>query len=88
MRRKKLLENTSDAFATEEQSTSTWNDLTLVQKDKYEREKLEYERYLKSEAYQVQQSEAQISERMDLDKGDQEVEETIKATKKKENKDH
>lgn len=58
VRRKKLLENTSDAFAAEEQSTATWNDMTLVQKDKYEREKLEYERYLKSEAYQVQQSEA------------------------------
>jgi hypothetical protein len=43
---------------------------------------------MRSEEYSVQQSENAVSERMDMDKQDQEVEETIKATKKKENKDH
>lgn len=88
VRRKKLLENTSHAYAPEDQSTAVWNDLDLVQKDRYERERLEYEKYMRSEEYSVQQSEAAVSERMDMDKQDQEVEETIKATKKKENKDH
>lgn len=45
IKRKKLLENTSDPFASEEQSSASWNDLKMVENAKRDRETQILERF-------------------------------------------
>jgi hypothetical protein len=45
IKRKKLLENSSDAFNPEDQTNFTWNDLNLVEKAKTDREKAAIEKF-------------------------------------------
>jgi len=48
IKRKRLLEETSDHYNAEDQVNTVWNDPTLLEKKKTEKERAEFERYSKN----------------------------------------
>lgn len=48
IKRKRLLEETSDHYNSEDQVNTVWNDPTLLERKQSERERIEFERYTKN----------------------------------------
>ncbi len=48
IKRKRLLEETSDHYNAEDQVNTVWNDPTLLERKQSERERIEFERYTKN----------------------------------------
>jgi hypothetical protein len=48
IKRKRLLEETSDHYNAEDQVNTVWNDPTLIERKQSERERIEFERYTKN----------------------------------------
>lgn len=89
IKRKKLLENTSDPFASEEQSSAQWNDLKLVENAKRDRETQILERFRRDRILEGEAGGSQdYSEKMNLSTTIEETEENVKASKKKEVREH
>lgn len=87
IKRKKLLENTSDPFASSDQPNAGWNDLQLVEQANKDREQKMLERFRRQRALEGQ-SGSDYSEKLNLSTTIEETEENVKLKKKKEVREH
>lgn len=78
----KLLENSSDHYSAADQTVSAWNNVDLITHEKERRAQAELDRYNKKMLLEM--SEADTSQ---MSMGDDEVEESAKAIKRKEMKE-
>ncbi len=87
IKRKKLLENTSDSFNAEDQTNFTWNDLNLVERAQTEREKAAIDKFNRSKMLDGAGGGEDYSSKMSLAQ-DEEAESDVRKTKKKEAREH
>jgi hypothetical protein len=89
---KKLIEDTNEAFDAQAAYDRDWIDASLIDKEKDERERLMYARVQRDLLLEGTGSGGgdgeDYGQAMDINGGGQQVEESIKNTKKKEAKDH
>ena len=79
IKRKKLVENTSDPFSAEDQPVSTWNDLNLVEKANRDKERALMERYRRASQVEAEASGgSDYSEKMNLSTTIEETEANVK----------
>lgn len=64
IKRKKLVEDTSDHFDVEDSVNTVWNDLDMIDKNRSEKERQNFERYAKNQILSLE--DADVSEKMSL----------------------
>ena len=86
IKRKKLVEDTSDHFSAEDSVNTVWNDMTMIDKNQSEKEKLAFEKYSKNQVLNL--DEVDVSEKMALGGVEEESEDGVRSAKKKELREH
>ena len=86
IKRKKLVEDTSDHFSAEDSVNTVWNDMTMIGKNQSEKEKLAFEKYSKNQVLNL--DEVDVSEKMALGGVEEESEDGVRSAKKKELREH
>lgn len=86
IKRKKLVEDTSDHFNASDSVNTVWNDMSMIDKDQSEKERLAFEKYSKNQVLNL--DEADVSEKMSLGGAEEESEDGVRSAKKKELREH